>query len=117
MAWISSLDDYRINMNKVLNVNMVAKPVTKDSRDKDYESDDDESFEVNLIKTAIDLEVLTEDEGAIRLEEIRRVKKDKEEAVVVSWFALANCQDCVERCFHFHSTLVEPSVQRLVGQQ
>ena len=29
--------------------------------------------------TAVELDVLTEDEGAIRLEEIRRVKKDKEE--------------------------------------
>ena len=67
-----------MTINKVLNINMVAKPVINEPRDESEDLDDDESFEVNRIKTAIDLEVLTEDEGAIRLEEIRRVEKDKE---------------------------------------
>ena len=74
-AWIRARDEYRINLEMILNINMVAKHGKDEPRD---ELDENRLFESNLIKMAIELEVLTAEEGSIRLEEIRRVNEDKD---------------------------------------
>ena len=74
-SWIRAINDYRINLEIVLNINMVAKHGKDDQQD---DLDEDRLFEANLIKMAIDLEVLTAEEGSIRLEVIRRVNEDKD---------------------------------------